>query len=124
VLTSLLGILGGICFAYCGVPAALATFKAKRSIGTPIFVALMIVLGSIFMYVYMTATYGLDLILTVNYAVQLLSWGLIVYYHYFPGVTYFKDTLGNVIKTISREEYESTSAIQGSKLEVEPLEIE
>lgn len=83
-LVNWLGILGGLCFAYCGVPAAYSTWKAKKSTGTPIFIALTIVLGSIFMYAYMTATYGLDMILTANYTVQLLSWGLIVYYHYFP----------------------------------------
>ena len=84
MFTSLLGILGGFAFAYCGIPAAIATYKAKKSVGTPIFVAIMIILGSIFMYSYLLLSYGFDLLLAINYLVQLCSWGLIAYYHFFP----------------------------------------
>jgi hypothetical protein len=83
-MIKLLGLLGGICFAYCGVPAAYVTARAGRSIGTPISIAWMIFLGAVFMYSYLTASYGFDAILTVNYSIEALSWALIVFYHYFP----------------------------------------
>lgn len=84
MITKLLGFIGGVCFAACGVPAALATFKAKKSIGTPISVALYIFSGAIAMYFYLLLTYGFDLLLTANYLVEAGSWGLIAYYHFFP----------------------------------------
>jgi len=84
MITKLLGVLGGFCFGYCGVPAAYQTFKAGKSVGTPVSIAWMIFLGAIFMYSYLFLNYGFDLILTINYLVEALSWGLIVYYHYFP----------------------------------------
>lgn len=82
-MTYILGLLGGACFAYCGVPTALATYRAKKSQGTPVSIAWMISLGSVFMYSYLIRSYGFDLILTLNYAVELVSWGTIVYFHYF-----------------------------------------
>jgi hypothetical protein len=83
-MIKLLGLLGGFCFAYCGVPAAYATWRAGKSVGTPVSIAWMIFLGAVFMYLYLTASYGLDLILTLNYFIEAASWGLIVFYHYFP----------------------------------------
>lgn len=81
---SFIGLLAGFCFAYCGVPAAWATIKAGRSIGTPVSIAWMIVLGTISMYTYLTVLHGFDPILTLNYSVEGLSWGTIVWYHYRP----------------------------------------
>lgn len=82
MFTKLLGILGGLFFAYCGVPTAYATIKTGKSIGTPVSVAWMIVLGSILMYVYLYRSYGFDAILTFNYLVEAGSWGVVVFYHY------------------------------------------
>lgn len=83
-LVQLLGIVGGLCFAYCGVPTAIATLRAKKSVGTPVSVAWMIFLGAITMYSYLLGTYGFDLLLAINYAVEAASWGIVVFYHYFP----------------------------------------
>jgi hypothetical protein len=91
LLIKLLGIIGGFCFAYCGVPAAYHTIKAGKSIGTPISIAWMITIGAIAMYLYLLCTYGFDTILTINYSVETLSWAIIVVYHY-------KDTLLKGIK--------------------------
>lgn len=82
-LTYVLGLLGGACFAYCGVPTAVQTYRAGKSVGTPVSVAWMISLGSLFMYSYLFRSYGFDLVLTINYAVELASWGTIVRFHYF-----------------------------------------
>lgn len=79
-----LGIIGGICFAWCGVPAAWSTFKAGRSIGTPVTVAWLILVGAVAMYLYLLATYGLNWLLTVNYSVEAASWAVVVWFHYLP----------------------------------------
>jgi hypothetical protein len=83
-LLPIIGLLGGFCFAYCGVPAAWATIKAGKSVGTPVSIAWMIAAGTIFMYSYLFGMYGFDPILTINYAVEGSSWGTIVWYHYNP----------------------------------------
>lgn len=84
MLLSAIGLLGGACFAYCGVPAAWKTARAGRSIGTPVSVAWMIVAGGVLMYLYLTALHGFDPILTFNYAVEVGSWATVVKYHYWP----------------------------------------
>lgn len=84
MLLKILGLVGGFCFAYCGVPAAYATWKIGKSIGTPLSVAWMILVGSIAMYSYLTVKHGFDAILTINYSVEALSWGVIVFYSHFP----------------------------------------
>ena len=83
-LLQIVGLTGGFCFAYCGVPAAWATWRAGRSIGTPVSVAWMITAGGVLMYTYLTALHGFDPVLAINYSVETLSWATIVKYHYFP----------------------------------------
>ncbi len=78
-----LGILGGVCFAYCGVPVAWATLKAGRHLGTPVAVAWMIVIGAILMYAYLYARHGFDPILTLNYSVEAASWAVVIWFRYF-----------------------------------------
>lgn len=85
-LLSLVGLLGGVCFAYCGVPTAWRTARSGRSIGTPVSVAWMIFLGGILMYYYLTAAHGFDPILAVNYGVEIASWAVVVWFHYRPRV--------------------------------------
>lgn len=80
----LIGLLGGFCFAYCGVPAAYHTARAGRSIGTPVSVAWMIFAGAVLMYTYLTVLHGFDAILTVNYTVEAASWATVVWFHYLP----------------------------------------
>lgn len=81
-LLKLLAAVGGFCFAYCGVPAAWATVKAGKSIGTPVSVAWSICIGALCMYTYLLLSYGFDWILAVNYGVEFTSWATIVVYHY------------------------------------------
>lgn len=80
LLTKFLGILGGICFGFCGVPAALASYKAKAP-AAPLSVTAFICTGGVAMFSYLFLTYGFDLLLTLNYAVEVGSWGIILYYH-------------------------------------------
>lgn len=83
-IVEIFGIIGGFCFAYCGVPAAWATWKAGKSIGTPISVASMILVGAITMYIYLLLSYGFNLLLAINYGIEAVSWAVVVYYHFFP----------------------------------------
>jgi hypothetical protein len=82
ILVKVLGILGGLFFCYCGVPTCIRTVRAGKSLGTPVDIAWMILLGSIAMWLYMTCQYGMDIILSINYGIEALSWGIITWYHY------------------------------------------
>ena len=83
-MIALIGLLGGACFAYCGVPAAWATWRAGRSVGTPVSVAWMIATGGVLMYAYLTILHGFDGVLTLNYSVEVASWLVVVWFHYRP----------------------------------------
>ena len=86
MITKFLGIIASICFGCCGVPAAYKTLRAGKSIGTPVSIALMILGGSVTMYSYLTISHGFDLILTVNYSTEIISWGIIAVYHFWRPV--------------------------------------
>lgn len=79
-IVNLLGLIGGLFFAYCGVPAAYSTLKAKKHLGTPLSISIPIVAGSIIMYLYLFLAHGFDRILTFNYSVEVLSWSVILWY--------------------------------------------
>lgn len=83
-MIKLLGLIGGFCFAYCGVPVAIASFSKGGSIGTPVSVAWMILVGAVAMYAYLYLSYGFDWLLAINYSVEALSWGVVLRYHYLP----------------------------------------
>jgi hypothetical protein len=83
-MINILALIGGFCFAYCGVLPAIATAKAGKSVGTPVAIAWMIVVGAVAMYFYLLAEYGFNFLLTINYFVEAASWAVIVFYHYFP----------------------------------------
>lgn len=77
-----LGFLGGACFAYAGVPSAVATVRAGRSIGVPSSLAWMIFLGTILIFLYIWIRHGFDWVLFINYSVEAVSWFVILFYHY------------------------------------------
>lgn len=81
-MLELWGLIAGAFFAYCGIPAMRRTLKAGKSVGTPIDVAWCIFLGGITMYSYLTIKNGFDWVLAVNYFIEIVSWGIIVRYHY------------------------------------------
>jgi hypothetical protein len=83
-LLKTIGLIGGFCFAYAALPASIATCKAGKSIGTPLSLAWLVLLGTIFMYIYLTVSHGLDWVITVNYAAEAITWLIILWYHYFP----------------------------------------
>ena len=84
MIIQLLGIIGSLLFAVCGIPPAYQTVKAGRVVGAMISTSWMIFLGGIAMYSYLLLTYGFDWILSLNYISTIISWGILVWYHYFP----------------------------------------
>lgn len=90
-MLELLGLVAGACFAGCGIPTMFKTIKLGKSIGTPIDIAWLIFIGGITMYTYLYLKFGFDWVLAFNYTIEIISWGVIVKYHYFP--TTFEVTL-------------------------------
>lgn len=80
--TKFIGAAAGFCFAYCGVPIAWKTYRAGKSLGTPVVTAIGICLGTLLAWFYLFFTYGLDVLLTINYTVEFLSWFIVIIYHY------------------------------------------
>ena len=78
-MLSLLGLFAGFCFAFCGVPAAVSAFRTKKTM-TPTSIAAMIFVGAIAMYAYLFLLYGYNPILTFNYVIEMLSWGVVLRY--------------------------------------------
>ena len=85
----LLGVLAGACFGLCGVPAAIRCFRVGNANGIPHTTALLIFSGALFMYFYLLVTYGWNVLLFINYAVEILSWGVVLWYHVWPAKTPF-----------------------------------
>jgi len=86
-MTELLGIIGTLLLVSSGIPTAYRTYKAGKSIGTPISIAWMVVLGLKFMFAYLYFQYGFNLLIAGSYLIQILSWEVIIYYHY-KGLNY------------------------------------
>lgn len=83
-MMSVIGLVGGLAFAFAAVPAAVATVKAGRSLGTPISIAWAILIGCVCLYAYLTSAHGFDLILSATYGVETASWSAIIWMHYMP----------------------------------------
>lgn len=76
----LFGLLAGFLFAYAAVPAAIRTIKAGKHLGTPLDIIVAILGGTITMYSYLFLAYGFNWVLTVNYAVEAVSWAVLLFY--------------------------------------------
>ena len=79
-LISLLGILGGLLFAYAALPTAVRTIKAKHTLGTPKDISFVVCLGTVVQYVYLLCSYGFNLLLFCNYLVGFVCWAILLYY--------------------------------------------
>jgi hypothetical protein len=82
-MVSILGIIGGLLFAVAALPSAIRTIKAKRSLGTPVDISLVVCLGNIIQYVYLLLSYGFNPVLFVNYLVGFVCWVILLYYGVF-----------------------------------------
>jgi uncharacterized protein with PQ loop repeat len=81
-LFSLLGWLGSVCLAICGVPQAIQSFKDKHSHGISWGFLLLWTFGEIFALAYVYDK--LDLPLLVNYGSNILIVGIMLYYKIYP----------------------------------------
>jgi len=81
-LFTILGWLGSICLAICGVPQAWMSFKEKHSHGISWGFLLLWAFGEIFALAYVYDK--LDLPLLLNYSVNILILAIILYYKVNP----------------------------------------
>lgn len=88
VALSVLGLVGGACFAFAAVPTALIAARKKRNPGVPVSIAWSVFVGTLLVYSYLVLKFftvsGIDWILTFNYGVEAVSWGTILLYTYRP----------------------------------------
>ena len=86
--TSLLGLIGGGCFAFAAVPSAFKALRYGKNPGVPIGLAWLVFSGAVLVYTYLVLQYflvgGIDWILSFNYGVEATSWFIILLYHYKP----------------------------------------
>lgn len=80
----LLGILGNIAFAYACVPTAWATFKAGKSVGTPVALAWNILIACVLFYSYVLLQHGMDWLVLTCCLIELGAYGIVIWFHYFP----------------------------------------
>lgn len=83
-LFSILGWLGSICLAICGIPQAWLSYKEKHSHGISWAFVLLWAFGEIFALAYVYDK--LDLPLLLNYSVNILILAVIIYYKVNPKV--------------------------------------
>jgi hypothetical protein len=82
-LTSLLGVLGGFCFAIAGIPSAYRAIKDGKTF-VPALTSWPIFIGVVLLYLYLLLTYGFNPILACVYGVEGLSWAVVLKYTHFP----------------------------------------
>ena len=83
-LNALLGVAGTLAFAWACVPTAWRTFRAGRSIGTPVGLAWNIWIACLLFYGYLIAQYGFDPFLLACTIAEVLSYSVVIWLHYFP----------------------------------------
>jgi len=79
----LLGIIGGLLFAYAALPAAVRTIKAGHTLGTPLDISFVVCLGTVVQYVYLLLSYGFNFLLFCNYLVGFVCWAILLFYGVF-----------------------------------------
>ena len=79
-----IGWVGGILFAFCGLPQAYLSYKQGHSNGVANLLLIMWGLGEVLSLIYVLLKHGLDLPLTFNYLMNLFFIVVISYYKFFP----------------------------------------
>lgn len=83
-LVSLLGIAGNLAFAVACVPTAWRTWRAGKSIGTPVGLAWNIFVACLLFYSYTAIQYVSDPLVYIGGAVEITCYAVVLWYHYFP----------------------------------------
>jgi len=79
-----IGWIGGLLFAFCGLPQALKSFKDGHSNGISTLFLIMWLVGEILMQIYVILKHGFDMPLLVNYWVNTIFATIITYYKFKP----------------------------------------
>lgn len=83
LLLEIIGWIGAMCLAMCGVPQALITLRDKNSEGNSWGMLLLWGFGEILAFFYVMDQ--LDLALALNYGVNILVVGIMLWYKMMPG---------------------------------------
>lgn len=83
-MTELIGWIGGILFAVCGLPQAIQSFKQGHSLGLSSLFLAMWTSGEVLTLVYVLLKHGLDWPLVFNYGMNLLFLTVIIYFKIKP----------------------------------------
>lgn len=80
----LIGIIGGALFAAGCIPMAYKTWKLGRDLGTPLETQWLLFLACMFYSVYLFGEFGYSHLPFWFLAIEVLCWGIAVWYHYWP----------------------------------------
>lgn len=100
-IAEILGWLGSICLAICGIPQAYQSYKDKHSEGISWGFVLLWAFGEIFALAYVYDK--LDLPLLVNYATNILILAVILYYKIKPSVPIKESAVSSLDKDKLKE---------------------
>lgn len=97
-MTFIIGILGGLLLAACGIPQAVKTLKDGHAKGLSLNFMLMLIGGIFLMGLYIFLQHGWDWVIHGEYAISISVWAISLYYYFFPRLT-MQD---HVIKTLDK----------------------
>lgn len=80
----ILGLLGGLGFAISGIPTAYLAWKNGRVSFIPRLTQWSVLLGAILTITYLILRNGFDWVISLDYAMTIISWIIIIRYEYFP----------------------------------------
>lgn len=83
MFATILGFIGAVAFAFCGAPQAIKAYKDGHSNGISGWMLFLWLLGEICTTLYVIITI-FDLILLLNYAVNIIFLGIILKFKLFP----------------------------------------
>ena len=89
-MIKVVGIIGSILLATCGIPAARRVLKQKTADHLDVLFLWMWFVGEILFLWYLLALLGIDAIVILNYGVNILSVGFILCYKYKPHLLFLK----------------------------------
>jgi hypothetical protein len=83
-LVQLLGLVGAACFMVSGIPMAVKTLAAGRVEFVPRSTSVTVLMGALLIFSFLTASFGLNWVVAVDYLPTICSWAVVVWYDLFP----------------------------------------
>jgi len=84
ISVEMLGYIGAILFAFCGLPQAIKSYREGHAEGLSHLFIWMWFWGEVLTICYVLLKHGLDIPLIGNYTFNLLLLAIIIRYKYFP----------------------------------------